>query len=265
MFFFNRISYEDVLANPDNFNSNNHGQRPNDYWQKLEETEAKFWIYKFHQYQTLILKKEDVAWMIGAAKIGATHGQISRLHLEDLEWTLDRYPKDLGGSYFVRSDKNSLKYGKHKAGPYQTFKQVIESMITSIATHTPLPFSPEECTLYLIPWNEQIKPEKEFRAFVHKRKVKAISQATLKKTPYDEETFKRWFLILFDFCKEIIEKISLDDFTIDLVMLPEDKPHFIEINPFGAPYAAGSALFHWVLDEKVLYSNEDKVEFRWIE
>jgi hypothetical protein len=38
--------------------------------------------------------------------------------------------------------------------------------------------------------------------------------------------------------------------------------YFIEQNPFGANYAAGSSLFHWTIDE-VLYNNDGVVEFRY--
>ena len=52
---------------------------------------------------------------------------------------------------------------------------------------------------------------------------------------------------------------------MDIAILEGDIPYFIEINCFGKEYAAGSSLFHWLIDEEKLYNtkNENKVYFRY--
>ncbi len=44
------------------------------------------------------------------------------------------------------------------------------------------------------------------------------------------------------------------------------SPYLIELNCFGKEYAAGSSLFHWLLDEDILYDRkgEGRVYFRYI-
>ncbi len=41
------------------------------------------------------------------------------------------------------------------------------------------------------------------------------------------------------------------------------KPYFIEPNSFGKEYAAGSELFHWEIDEEILYGKKEKIYFRY--
>jgi hypothetical protein len=54
----------------------------------------------------------------------------------------------------------------------------------------------------------------------------------------------------------------ISNYTIDLAVV-DSKIYFIELNSFGAEYAAGSALFHWIIDKEILYGNTDRIEFRY--
>ena len=55
----------------------------------------------------------------------------------------------------------------------------------------------------------------------------------------------------------------VSEYTIDIAII-ENKPYFIEINCFGKEYAAGSSLFHWLIDEDILYGKKsDKIYFRY--
>ena len=49
---------------------------------------------------------------------------------------------------------------------------------------------------------------------------------------------------------------------IDLSFI-DNEPYFIEVNPFGSNYSAGSSLFHWILDEKLLYNTDNIIYFRY--
>jgi len=43
------------------------------------------------------------------------------------------------------------------------------------------------------------------------------------------------------------------------------SPYFIEQNVFGKEYAAGSSLFHWIIDEEILYQKGTPVVyFRYV-
>jgi hypothetical protein len=57
----------------------------------------------------------------------------------------------------------------------------------------------------------------------------------------------------------------VNNYSIDLAILKNDEPYFIEINSFGKEYPAGSSLFHWLNDEDILYDRkcENKIYFRY--
>ena len=57
--------------------------------------------------------------------------------------------------------------------------------------------------------------------------------------------------------------VNVSSYTIDFALLDNDEPYFIELNSFGKEYAAGSALFHWILDEDILYNKQNKIYFRY--
>jgi len=66
------------------------------------------------------------------------------------------------------------------------------------------------------------------------------------------EIIKLWSKIIIDFIEsQTIDKLSIvcgDNYSIDLALLePDNKPYFIEINPFGKEYTSGSSLFHWII------------------
>ena len=71
-------------------------------------------------------------------------------------------------------------------------------------------------------------------------------------------------LIVKYFNDVISKKINwIDTYTYDFAIV-DNMPYFIEMNSFGKEYAAGSALFHWLHDEKILYNDyDDTIEFRY--
>jgi hypothetical protein len=64
----------------------------------------------------------------------------------------------------------------------------------------------------------------------------------------------------------MINKITwVKSYTFDFAIV-NSQPYLIELNSFGKEYAAGSALFHWILDEHILYNKfetNDIIEFRY--
>ena len=71
-------------------------------------------------------------------------------------------------------------------------------------------------------------------------------------------------IIVDYFYDEINKNITwTSNYTYDFAIV-DNKPYFIEMNSFGKEYAAGSALFHWLLDEEILYNNKNNfIEFRY--
>jgi hypothetical protein len=108
-----------------------------------------------------------------------------------------------------------------------------------------------------------IESEKEFRVFIYNDRVTAISQQNL-------YTVNQWLRDLSDTSVSIVADSIVKHFdnnirdkllhlggsyTMDFALIGEDAKngYFIEVNSFGAHYAAGSALFNWTHDHAQLY------------
>ena len=281
------IPLYNIVSRPDDYNSGNHGARPDDYYQVLADGNTDKWINSFHtDYSIINIYDKDLVWMREAFKSGSYTGLFPHAFDEEKADMLERYKHTKkyfdGSKYFVRCNSVSLKYGQHGAGPYTTFEQIIESLVTCIETHTPIDNKgtdkgKEPLTLYLLPW-KTFNVYKEYRIFVHCNRITAISQQNLHAvnellTAFPEEedrrsVIERHMKIIWEsFQKTIKKKIThTSNYCMDAVILEDDSLYFIEINSFGKEYAAGSALFHWLIDEDKLYcsdSNVDVIYFRY--
>ncbi|MCW7553483.1 cell division cycle 123 family protein [Endozoicomonas gorgoniicola] len=203
------------------------------------------------------------------------------------------------GEWFVRTSLNSLKetrpitIGDEELANgnriYKSAREIYLSMPTAdIKKHTPIvPIGydglkgklDKDIYLYLFPW-KKLNPDKEFRVFVHHDRVTAISQQylyqrneLLMNLPLEErqaqvETWARQIIEYVD--NTVVPSIThISSYSIDLAITEtddaDDEIYFIEINPFGKEYASGSALFHWIKDEEILYGQqqENTVHFRY--
>jgi len=272
------------------FNSNNHwenDQMPDDYMEVLNMTNTKSWIDLFRSaYETLEVDYADIAWMKKAYAIGKTTGKFSKCYSDELEQTLEKYkpitdvlfPEGNPG-YFIRTENVSLKHGCHGVGPYTNFRDVLESTCSCIHGHTPVDLHTTEMKFYILPWIKII-PDKEFRVFVCKKQITAIStqrcyqiNQTLRDIESDderEELIRSWVHILVTYIDSIKDLIPLASYSIDIALVGDSEtslsPYLIELNSFGKEYASGSSLFHWLLDEDIMYDlrGEKKVYFRYI-
>jgi hypothetical protein len=172
------------------------------------------------------------------------------------------------GNWFVRTEKVSLKYGKHGAGPYNNLRDIIESLVSSLPGHDC--FNPEDRSLkiYLLPWID-MSLEKEFRVFVYNNEITAISSQNIYKVNnwlnsmtnnQIEGTVKD--LIAF-FHENVRDKLTyLNSYVMDIVLLEAGNFYFIEPNTFGKSYSSGSALFQWINDHDELH-DPNHVELRY--
>jgi hypothetical protein len=112
---------------------------------------------------------------------------------------------------------------------------------------------------------ENMPHEMEFRCFIHKGQLRAISQNG---SPY-------YLPQLQDQKQQIIDRVSkfynylypyipYEDCTMDIVLWdgkgknPWDV-YLVEFNPFGAEAMAGSSMFSWVRDYEILYNSPEPV------
>jgi hypothetical protein len=275
-------SNDKVLFNVNNLYSDRGDPQPDDYKEKGKLTSTNKWIDIFHKdnYQTLTLDKADINWMKQCLfKIGIIKRAFSHIYDDELEATCVKYegqtpipPADSPG-WFIRSERVSLKEGQHGVGPYNSLKEIIESIVSAGMGHTCINVEDEECKLYFMKWQE-IHPDKEFRIFVHNNEITAISTQHY-------PVFNHWLVSLNEQGRipELVKKILdhfeavikpalsyLVDYTFDLAMIGADNqevPYFIEPNGFGADYPAGSALFHWYYDIDTLHDSSS-IEFRFV-
>ncbi len=270
-----------INLDKERFNSNNHwenNERPIDYLDKINANQTHKWIGLFKSnYKTFKINNPyHISWMKKANEISGQTGQFSELFADELEEYCQYFysnsngilPQDNTIPYFVRCENVSLKYGAHGPGPYFNIKQIIESLVSSIHGHTPIYPDTNEITLYLIPWEAGISDSNEFRVFVNSNKITAISQQALYSRFVPEPSLSSLNLdkLMEIYAKEIINYFELDickkitwmeSYTFDIAITLNSSyqliPIFIEPNSFGAEYAAGSGLFHWICDRDKLY------------
>ncbi len=273
-----KIPLQDVLEKgKDRYNSNNHGTMPKDYNDALSRT--YFEKYKhLKEYKTFNLPIKK--WMLEANEISFVTGQFPKSYIEELEEYCEEFKElnmNFDKPYFIRTENVSLKYGCYGKKLHNNIKMLVESIITCPPTHCPLnivfktnsSLNARDLKIYLIE-PVDINIDLEFRVFICNNKVTAISQQYIymKNKILSEEFADKIGQIIQEFVYySIIPNIGhICDYTIDLAIV-DSKIYFIELNCFGAEYAAGSALFHWIIDKDVLYGNNndnnDYIEFRY--
>jgi hypothetical protein len=281
---FRPISIDDVLANDKiRYNTNNHWEnniRPIDYDDVITKTNTNKWIDNFKNYKKIILDiQKESYWIKDAYNIGLQTKRFPKMYNDELEDMICKYRHfdeifD-GTEYFIRTENVSLKEGVHGVGPYKDLKSIIESIVTCRLGHSPLYEDTTEIRLYLTKFQHNLNRLREFRVFVHKNKITAISQQSL----YDSNTIleplnetekikliHKWIIIITSYFENEVKKrfTHIDSYVMDFAILDDDTPYFIELNSFGKEYTSGSALFGWIQDYSILYGvTENSIEFRY--
>lgn len=273
MIIIEQIELHDVITNEPRYNSNNHyiDHQPQDYEKRLEECSTRHWIDKFHKsYMVINIPKKNMRWLKKAATVGKITGGFPQMYSDEKHDLIDELKINFKGEgYFVRCENVSLKSGMHGAGPYYDLNTIVESIVTSTSTHTPVKYNTTSIKLYLLPW---LTIKHEFRVFVHNKKITAISQQLwFKKDKYlagldtksQHELVNIWGHMITAFFNKL-DDFNIDSFSMDIAILNDNTVYFIEINTFGKEYAAGSSLFHWLVDEHILYGTGENIYFRYV-
>ena len=274
-------SNDRTLFNVNNLWAENNEPRPDNYEEVLSRSQTKYWINEIKERKEKEIKYIDLdawdcKWMLKASStIGVITGKFSDLFSDELEETLRKHNhKFPTGSWFVRVERVSLKEGMHGVGPYNDLKSVIESIVSSRLGHECINSKDnlERFRIYFMPWKNI---EQEFRVFVCKNKITAISTqhyfqvndylAKLNDSEIKTEIVDKIWIFFEDNLKEKLYGIVGPNYTMDIGILADGSVYFIEPNSFGANYAAGSALFHWYYDQDVLYSEDCTIEFRFVD
>ena len=273
--YFEPIKHESVKKYGDTrYNSNNHwtnNTKPNDYFTEIDKFNTEHWVNKINrQHFTIEINEEpDLQFLSKLSFLGKISGKLSSLYYDDITTFVKKYEEKYAelfnneNKYFVKCENVSLKYGHHGLIPYTNFRTIIESLITCPYGHTPIYSDTKKLRIYLFEWIEMDKSH-EYRVFVKDSQITCISQQFLnEKFDVDENTIQNNITIILDSFDEINTKTSYTTFSYDVVLI-RGTAYFIEPNCFGKEYAAGSALFHWIIDFDKLYGLNKNIYVRYI-
>ncbi len=165
------------------------------------------------------------------------------------------------------------KEDRGEVGPFYTARQIVTALVTSYRCIDV--FEREEPVgLFLLPFCSHFDCDKEFRVFVCKNRVTAISQ-------YNEAEECGWgacsdtdltkivnhtvTLLVAMLKQAAVLKLALPaSFTLDVFCHADQDfaVEVIELNFFGAQLPTGSCLFDWVKDYRMLYGLSNTLEVR---
>ena len=183
---------------------------------------------------------------------------------------------------FPRLDECSLRDAITGEGPLENVKDLWTRLVTSRRAMYSVKYLQKinyPVYLHLLPWDDEMKPELEYRAFVSpgSHRIVAISQYKwqakwyhAKEKPKVRDNIVGLIMegsneILAEIfnCKGLTNRVKEHGFVFDVVENPVNhRLRLVDINEYGAMTATGACLFHWIVDAKILYGLEDKIQFR---
>lgn len=229
-----------------------------------------------------------------ASTAGLILARVSEESVECLKWTFpsvtergDKVEDVLrNGKYFPRLDTCSLKDSIIGSGPAKDVEDVCLRMATSARVTRGIrdlqEFDSEaKILLHLIPWDEQIRTEYEYRVFCasEKGKMCAISQYAWHRPWHHKDSSRaeqqRVAVRLVRNCASLHESLLKHEamtgdmlargFVFDVVENPETQAvRLLELDDFGAMSQCGSCLFQCIHDASTLYDRreDNAVELR---
>lgn len=221
----------------------------------------------YHVDFTYTFTDVEAAILARYAKVGAFTGKIPKStpdgpdNADDLQEVARRLNSELGekissSQWFFRFSASSPKDGSAKF-PVSNTRSVIQQIVTSRRANQSLENGNR--ILYFVRYRHDWDPNREFRVFVRKGVVTAISQYASNHSywsEYTDEALGNLAKMITEFCGNIIRRVPFGslDFTIDVIVNGElTTIELVEINSFGYWMAAGSCLFDWLDDYDKLY------------
>lgn len=227
------------------------------------------WTYEFTH--------EEVSVLLQYTAIGRLSGRIPHStdprydHHEDLNMIARRmqsaHEKTLSeDQWFFRFGSASPKDGVI-GYPVNAVKDILKMIITSKRAYSALLAGNH--ILYFCKYRHDWNPDREFRVFIRKGRVTAISQYGSRHSywsAYSDEDLLDLGQRIVDFCHETLKylpKLANRDLTMDVIVNESlDNIELIEMNCFGYWQAAGSSLFDWLDDYDKLYGYTGKICLR---
>ena len=219
------------------------------------------WSYKFTPEEIVIMKKCATNNCIITGTING--------HRDELKIIIDRLKTSwIDAMWFFRFDGRSPKDGASEY-PVFTAEQVITKIVTSKRGFTSM--MDGEDTIYFVKYENNWDRQREFRVFVYKQRVTAISQYTYDKSMLSGKStamakelgLKIKTYLENDVLPLVCSKIGTNNVVCDMYVNDNGSLRIIEFNSFGYWLAAGSALFNWLKDKEQLYNQKGVTYMRF--
>ncbi|EGD86736.1 hypothetical protein H112_05243 [Trichophyton rubrum D6] len=190
--------------------------------------------------------------------------------------------------WFLRLDSCSTKDGENGMKPITSVHDLIRQLCTSMrgrrAILDTLEDGVSKPVVYLIPYNEQMDPSREFRVFCPPpgSGIAAISQYRWT-SPFAVNNMEDAVRVanrvrldslqihsrIMETARQlpdvlVHEMMEREGFTFDVLSVPDGSTQLVEINPFGAMSGCGSCLFHWLRDSKSLYGLTSNIPVKMV-
>ena len=282
-------------------NTNNHqdtGRRVSDeeYEERTSRTSMSQWLPALghlHRQQGSTLEVVVPASILStffkpASEFARSGAAVHRVLGEEFEecavQVASQLPVDGTGKvpetgWFVRTTHCSPKDAEQEGGfgPHHSLKAVLMAVAASNRCQKALRVAnyKEDLTLYLSPFDREVRTSRELRVFVFNWEVTAISQYAWTNPSSDfshmtdDELVKVGFLVN-QFNRGQVGPAwrrmgGIDSYVMDVEVAMEEKTtghcvRLIELNAFGAEFSSGSALYHWLRDDHILRGEDLRAE-----
>ena len=172
----------------------------------------------------------------------------------------------LKGPVFIRLNSLSPK-SPHNKVKIQTgwVIKVFDLIIDSLRTYETLSL-PMDHSIMIRQW-EHIDPANEFRCFIYKNRMTAISQyhcyTHFKKLQGRETDIRD---TIYQFYLKIFQYLPYEDCVMDVILCPNSElgVKIVEFNSFGCDAMSGSALYNWERDKNILYATSGEPDIRLV-
>ncbi|KAK2826879.1 hypothetical protein FQN49_007363 [Arthroderma sp. PD_2] len=248
---------------------------------------AREWhVFELPRYLAFEMTETYKIW---CARTSIDSSSISDLVDEFPKWSISGETTEkifCGQEWFLRLDSCSTKDGQNGTKPIKSLGDLIIQLCTSMrgrrAMLDILGDDREKPKVFLVPYNKQMDPSREFRVFCPppKGEIAAISQyrwtspfavsgpeeaAKVAKDVYDNSTeIHRQIMKAAGQLSDdsVLKMMQVEGFTFDIISLSGGQAQLVEINPFGAMSGCGSCLYHWLKDSSVLYGQSGRVQVK---
>ena len=183
--------------------------------------------------------------------------------LDDLSGELRKQLREFIEKYtelFVKTNKTS---GKNYVPltPKVTVADVIDLLTSQCFLTEYEPRSIERpFSIIVMPWNNSIKSDYEFRVIIHNYSVRGIAQQrwySMCSQMYPNIVHIAQQIIKY-YQEQVRNRLPYPDVVLDLWVDPTDNfsVHLIECNPGGLYATSGSSLFSWIRDYNLLCTDD---------